>query len=176
MDGPRITQTLYKKPYAALEPSRPELSQDGRTILITGGNDGIGYAAALAFGQADASRVIIAGRRPEATRAAAGALEAQLQGGNTSFVGATCDIIERGQVEQLWAGLEAEGVAVDVLVLNATGISAQQSILERGAEGIWQDLDINVRAQLDLTERFYQQNRATSSAGTATGRVRHLCV
>ncbi|KAL9565108.1 hypothetical protein ACKAV7_010753 [Fusarium commune] len=39
-------KTLHKKPYHAIYPTRPELSQEGRTILITGGNSGIVLSAA----------------------------------------------------------------------------------------------------------------------------------
>ncbi|KAG7410597.1 hypothetical protein Forpe1208_v010670 [Fusarium oxysporum f. sp. rapae] len=42
-------KTLHKKPYHAIYPTRPELSQEGRTILITGGNSGIGFPIARSF-------------------------------------------------------------------------------------------------------------------------------
>ncbi|KAH6660565.1 short chain dehydrogenase [Truncatella angustata] len=167
-----LTKVSHTKPYAALSPLHREVSQAGRTVLITGGNGGIGYAAAFAFGQAGAPRVIITGRRADATAAAAKALEKQLiidgnSGGissNTEFVGVTCDISKPEEVERLWADLKADGVYVDVLVLNAAGISARQSIFERGTDGIWTDYNVNVRAQLQTTERFYKQETGPSAA------------
>ncbi|KAK6072506.1 short chain dehydrogenase [Seiridium cupressi] len=164
MSSSSPTRTTYSNPYAALSPLRPEVSQAGRTVLITGGNSGIGYAAARAFCQAGASRVIITGRRAEATREAAATLESQLANPNTKFVGVTCDMAKADAVERLWAALAAEGKFVDVLVLNATGIAGPGRILERGTEKIWTDYDINVRAQLRTTEYFYKQ-KSTSATG-----------
>ncbi|KAK9417875.1 hypothetical protein SUNI508_01632 [Seiridium unicorne] len=164
MSSSSPTRTTYSKPYAALSPLRPEVSQAGRTVLITGGNSGIGYAAARAFGQAGASRVIITGRRAEATREAAATLGSRLVNPNTKFVGVTCDMAKADMVERLWADLAAEGTFVDVLVLNATGIAGPGRILERGTEKIWTDYDINVRTQLRMTEYFYKQ-KSTSATG-----------
>jgi glycerate-2-kinase len=57
--------TLYqyhKKPYQAIDPSLPALQQTGRTVIVTGGNSGIGYAIARSFVKANAARVVILGR------------------------------------------------------------------------------------------------------------------
>ncbi|KAI0125759.1 hypothetical protein BJ170DRAFT_632400 [Xylariales sp. AK1849] len=158
--GPDFTKTFHKKPYDAISPLRPELSQAGRTVLITGGNDGIGYAAAQAFGRAGAAKVIIVGRRTEVNKAAASRLEQSLtekHSSTTRVIGATCDISKHSAIERLWRELDSEGTGVDVLVLNATGVSAKKPILERGTDGIWEDYNINVRAQLDMVERFQKQ-------------------
>ena len=51
-------------------------SQDGKTILITGGNSGIGYYAALALAKAGA-QVVIAGRNPDKIEQAIKSIEAE---------------------------------------------------------------------------------------------------
>ncbi|KAI0458786.1 hypothetical protein F5B21DRAFT_459427 [Xylaria acuta] len=51
----------------------------------------------------------------------------------------------------------ADGVVVDVLVLNAAGFAPQKPLLDVGTEGVWQTYDMNVRAQMQMTERFYKQ-------------------
>ena len=40
-----ITNTTYRTPYPVVNPSRPELSQKGKTVLITKGSTGIGFAS-----------------------------------------------------------------------------------------------------------------------------------
>ncbi|KAK6189599.1 hypothetical protein LQW54_013103 [Pestalotiopsis sp. IQ-011] len=168
LQSPDFIKTTHKKPYEAISPTRPEVSQAGRTVLVTGGNSGIGYAAAQAFGRAGASRVIITGRRPAATAEAAAALSSS---GTTEFVGTTCDMAKPDAIDGLWADLAGRGAVVDVLVLNAARISESEGILERGVEAVWADYDVNLRAQLHMAEKFYKQQKP---APAAAGRPKFL--
>jgi NAD(P)-dependent dehydrogenase (short-subunit alcohol dehydrogenase family) len=151
----KLTDPFHRAPYPAIAPSRPELTQAGKTILVTGGNAGIGYAIAKAFAQASAANVIILGRSAERTKDAA----AQLASVNphTKITGLTCDVSSAEAVTELWGTLDKDQIVVDVLVLNAVKISAQKPLLEAGTDDIWKDFDMNVRAQLQMTERFYKQ-------------------
>lgn len=150
-----LTDPFHKSPYAAISPLRPELNQNEKTILITGGNSGIGYAIASAFAQASAHKVIVTGRRAEATKTAASEIAAENV--NVEVIGISCDMSDARAVDEMWGSLEKQGISVDVLVLNAVGVPSKKPILEDGTEAVWQALDINVRAQLQMTERFYKQ-------------------
>src|SRR2546423_6488225 len=58
--------------YSAIDPSRPELSAKGKTIVVSGGGTGVGAAIVRAFAAAGASQIAIFGRRLnvlEATKA-----------------------------------------------------------------------------------------------------------
>ncbi|ROT37791.1 NAD(P)-binding protein [Sodiomyces alkalinus F11] len=152
-------QKYHKAPYPAIDPKRPELSQAGKTVLITGGNTGIGFAIARAFTAASAKRVILTGRRPDVVRDSAAQLarEAEQLGSPTVADGRVCDVSSLEASGKLWADLQAEGIVVDVLVLNAAAMGAQKSILENGRDGVWQDFLVNVRTPLDFAERLYKQ-------------------
>lgn len=50
-DGSTFTKTIHKTTYPTIDPARPELSQAGRTVVITGGSAGIGFAIAQGFAQ-----------------------------------------------------------------------------------------------------------------------------
>ncbi|KAI1377567.1 NAD(P)-binding protein [Hypoxylon crocopeplum] len=158
MDLPlqKLTPTYHREPYAAISPLRPELSQAGKTVLITGGGGGIGYATARAFVAAHAKKIIIVGRRAEVIARAASTLakEADPQ---TQVVGWACDVGNRGAVGELWGRVAGEKEVVDVLVLNAANLPPHESVLEIGTERVWTTYDFNVRAQMDMAERFYKQ-------------------
>lgn len=159
MSLPSLKQ-YHRKPYEAISPSRPELSQAGRTVLVTGGNSGIGYAIARNFIKAGAKRVIILGRRPDVVKAAAKKLaqEANDSGSSTVADGRICDIASLESTEALWSGLQKDGIYVDVLVLNAAAAGRVAPILESGLKNVWADYETNVRSSLDFAERFYKQN------------------
>jgi NAD(P)-dependent dehydrogenase (short-subunit alcohol dehydrogenase family) len=57
-----FTETYHNKPYAAINPKRPEISAKGKFVIITGGATGIGKAIAVAFAQVDADIIAILGR------------------------------------------------------------------------------------------------------------------
>ncbi|EFQ34769.1 short chain dehydrogenase [Colletotrichum graminicola] len=153
--GMNFTKTIHRKPYSAILPSRSELSQKGRTILITGGSAGIGFAIAQSFAQAGAKRVIILGRRQNLVDEAVSKLEKEYQG--VQFSGFPSDVNDLGDNEKLWKGFEEDGTVIDVLVLNAAKIANDGSILALGRDYVWDSFTMNVRSLLDLSERFYNQ-------------------
>lgn len=152
-------QINHSEPYATISPSRPELSQKERTVLITGGNSGIGFAIAKGFIKAIAKQVIIIGRRADITDAAVEDLsrEATALKSPTKVIGRVCDISNLRSVEELWQYFTNEGIVIDILVLNATAGGAVAPILQSGRDAAWADFETNVRSALDLTERFYKQ-------------------
>ncbi|KAH8157885.1 hypothetical protein CIB48_g10362 [Xylaria polymorpha] len=153
-----LTDQVYRTSYAAISPSRPELSQAGKTVVITGGNSGIGYGIGQGFIKASPARVIILARRADVVASAAQKLTAEAGGDfRGEIAGQVCDIGDAAAVDALWEKFHADGVVVDVLVLNAAAFAPSKPLLDVGTEGIWQAYDTNVRAQMHMTERFYKQ-------------------
>lgn len=152
-------QTLHKKPYPAISPTRPELSQEGRTILITGGNSGIGFSIARAFVAAKAKRVIVVARRADSVKFAVARLAEEAEKINSPTVseGLVCDVVDLDSTASLWSGLEDVGVYIDTLVLNAASLGNPQPLLQGGRDEVWQDFVTNVRSYIDWAERFYKQ-------------------
>ncbi|KAL6906983.1 hypothetical protein GGI43DRAFT_248811 [Trichoderma evansii] len=158
MSLPSLKQ-YHRGPYAAISPSRPELSQAGKTIVVTGGNSGIGFAIARGFIQASAKHVIILGRRQDVVKSAAEKLskEADSFGSSTAVEGKVCDIASLESTEKFWEDLQSNGIFVDVLVLNAAAGGKATPILKNGLRNVWADYEANVRSTLDFTERFHKQ-------------------
>ncbi|KAF5641737.1 peroxisomal short-chain alcohol dehydrogenase [Fusarium tjaetaba] len=163
MSLPTLNQ-YHKKPYQAIDPSLPALQQTGRTVIVTGGNSGIGYAIARSFVKANAARVIILGRRKDVVASAAAKLqdEGYQFGSGTDVQGRTCDVSDLKSTEHLWKALDLEDIFVDVLVSSAASYGAIETILDGGLAKVWGDFESNVRSTLDMTERFYKQRKAAT--------------
>jgi NAD(P)-dependent dehydrogenase (short-subunit alcohol dehydrogenase family) len=116
-------------------------SLDGKTALVTGGNQGLGKAFALGLAQAGA-RVAISGRRPEANSAAV----AEAKKAGFDLVAITADITDDSQVSAMTdQAMSAFDGHLDILVNNA-GICYHADAFEV-TDQQWADVfDLNVRA------------------------------
>lgn len=116
---PSPTKTFHTTAYPSLSPTRPELSQKGKTVLITGGGTGIGAGIAHAFAEAGASRIALLGRREQPLLDTKASIEKQYPGVQV-FTQST----DGTKVDQVNAAFEAfvpldSGKKIDVVVSNA---------------------------------------------------------
>ncbi|KAM0552423.1 hypothetical protein ACHAPJ_007984 [Fusarium lateritium] len=159
MAAPRLVPTIHKGSYPSLLPSRPEMSQTGRTILITGGSAGIGLAIARAYAAASASRVILTGRRSETLQDAT--LELTQAFPKVDVIPHVCDVADTKESSKLWSSLSEEGISVDVLVLNAAKFGDQpQPLLEGDLESTWSLYETNVKSLLNFAQQLHKQQRS----------------
>ena len=108
---------------------------------------------------AGASKVIVLGRRPDVLQESVSRLSRANH--ETAVAGRASDISVRAEARQLWDDLEKERTTVDILVLNAVGFPEAKTILEQGADRLWEDFENNVHAPLYHVERFYKQPQHT---------------
>lgn len=158
---PKVVPRVYKRPYPAISPFRSELNQDGKTILIAGAAEGVGFFIARAFAQASALRVIIVDIRQGPLLAAASKIREEIKeiSPKTVIDARFCDVANLDEAGALWSNLRKEGITVDVLVLSAARYGPGEPILSSGLDMIWSSFTTNVRAVLDHTERFYKQEK-----------------
>ncbi|KAK4224470.1 hypothetical protein QBC38DRAFT_458237 [Podospora fimiseda] len=152
-------KTIHRRPYPAISPLKPENSQAGRTVLITGGAGGIGFAEAKAFIQAGAAHVIVTSRREGFLKDGVARLEAEAQtlGGKTKISGYASDAGSIEEAKKLWNGFKESGIDIDVLVLNATVGGVSGPLINHDVEQIWKVYEINVLALLSYTKLFHEQ-------------------
>ncbi len=94
-------------------------TMEDKTCLITGGSDGIGYAAALELARMGAT-VVIAGRNAEKTEAAAASIRREAGNPSVSFL--LADLSSQREVRRLAVEVREQLPRLDVLLNNAGAI------------------------------------------------------
>jgi 3-oxoacyl-(acyl-carrier-protein) reductase len=107
-----------------------------RSVLVTGGNRGIGLAIAQAFA-AQGDKVAITHRGSAVP---------------DGLFGVKCDITDAEQVDQAFAEVEAHQGAVEVLVSNA-GITDDTLLMRMSEEQFTRVLDANLTGAFRVTKR-----------------------
>ena len=175
----------------------------GKTIIVTGGNSGIGEAIVLAAAAEGANIVIDYVVHPEATAS----LIARIEAAGGKAVGIEADISNVADLRTLVQTAADTFGGLDILINNA-GIETRTSVLETSEEQYQKVLDINLKSAFFGTQlaakQFIAQGRGgvivnissvhedwpmpgntaycvakggmrmlTRTAGVATGQVRH---
>lgn len=166
-------QNYHKKPYEAISPSRHELRQTDRTVLVTGGSSGIGLAIAQGYLAAGAALVIVLGRRLEVLQSAIAGLsqEVRTNAYPGRAEGLVCDVYDLASIDKLWQAISARQILVGTLVLNASAYGATETILYSVIDKVWSAFEADVRGPLAMTDHFYKQP-ARAIANHATRLVR----
>ncbi|MFC0032465.1 3-oxoacyl-ACP reductase FabG [Micromonospora chaiyaphumensis] len=107
-----------------------------RTVLVTGGNRGIGLAIAQAFAK-QGDRVAVTHRSGEAP---------------AGLFGVKCDVTDAESVDAAFAAVEAEFGPVEVLVANA-GITDDTLLLRMSEEQFTRVLDTNLTGAFRCAKR-----------------------
>lgn len=109
----------------------------GKTVLVTGGSTGIGYASARSFLQRGAKRVYITGRDEAKLKQAA-----QQLGDNVRAV--VADAADLSQIAHLKERIEADDHQLDVIVANA-GVAHYNALGTTGEAEYAAIFDVNVK-------------------------------
>ncbi|KAI9148753.1 Dehydrogenase/reductase SDR family member [Paramyrothecium foliicola] len=158
-----LTKRIHNRVYDAILPTRPQLSQTGKTVLITGGTGGIAYAIARNFGVANAHNVIITGRTKDNLDSAVEGLAKEVKAINatsqTKFDGRVCQISEPASIDALFHGLSRDGIYVDVLILSAAQV-VPGKLTDQTWQGVWDQFIVNVRSIHHFRDLFEGQGPA----------------
>jgi NAD(P)-dependent dehydrogenase (short-subunit alcohol dehydrogenase family) len=135
----------------------------GRTVVITGGNSGVGYFTGEQLARAGA-RVVLACRDPERAEAAVSAIRRRVPGARVEA--APLDVTDRRSVDAAAAALLDRG-RIDALVLNAGLVHAPR---ERRTDAYGNELVLatNVLGHFRLVARALPVLEATEGARIVT--------
>lgn len=136
------------------------MTQDliGKVILVTGGTDGIGKAAAMNFAKRGASLTIVGRNRDKAAQVLAELKDAS---GNRNIDLLICDLSHLADVKRAAEDFKAKHDRLDVLVNNA-GASFKAPTM--GPDGFELTFALNHLAYFQLTSSLLDLIRATPGA------------
>ncbi|KAJ4483557.1 short-chain dehydrogenase/reductase [Lentinula aciculospora] len=153
-----LTSTYHRDTYPTISPTRPSLSQAGKAVLITGGGSGIGFEIARSFAKANASKVIIIGRRSAVLDDATEKLREEFKGSPTEFIARQGDIGDDASITSVWDFLHSQSILVHVLVLNAASLFPMgPDTLKMDKRELMESFDINVGGNFSMTVKFVNQ-------------------
>ncbi|KAF5552846.1 short-chain alcohol dehydrogenase/reductase [Fusarium mexicanum] len=160
-NGSNLISKVHRESYEAISPTRPELSQAGRTVLVAGASTGIGFSIAESFAAASATRLIITGRRKNALDKAADKIKTKYS--NVEVIPIINDFADENATQEFWSKLAEDGIFVDVLVLSAAKMWLPNTILGLGYETFKDGLGVNLIAPYLWTSLFHKQREIDPS-------------
>ena len=113
----KLTRKFHHSPYPTISPTRPELSTTGKTVCITGGGSGIGFACAEAFAQSGAKNIIITSRTAKVLSDAGQALSSKYP--KSRFYAFTTDVSKASDVEATFKKVKDNIAPIDIFIANA---------------------------------------------------------
>jgi NAD(P)-dependent dehydrogenase (short-subunit alcohol dehydrogenase family) len=130
----------------------------GKTVLVTGANQGIGKATAIALAEQGAN-VVILSRNPEKGRAALNDVQAASRGGKAELL--VADFASLADVRRAAAEFRASHKRLDVLVNNAGLIVPERHLT---LDGIEETFGVNHLAPFLLTNELLDLLKASAPA------------
>lgn len=147
-----FTKSWHTKPYAYISPTRPELSADGKNVLITGGGTGIGNAVGVAFAQAGAKSVSIIGRRLDKLESGAANISAVSK--KVEVLYKVADLLNRSQVDAAFRAIVEKVGKIDIFVSNAGYAAPPGQIVDSSTASLASGFEINVLGALNSVQAF----------------------
>jgi short-subunit dehydrogenase len=160
-NGSNLITKVHRESYETISPTRPELSQAGRTVLVAGASTGIGFSIAESFAAASATRLIITGRRQDTLGKAAEKIKTKYP--NVEVIPINNDFANENATREFWKKLADDGIFVDVLVLSAAKMWLPNTILGLGYDIFKDGLGVNLIAPYLWTNLFYKQREIDPS-------------
>ena len=133
---------------------------EGKTVIVTGGNSGIGAAIALAAGREGAHVVIDYVADPKATEQ----LDDRITRAGSEAIGVQADVSKVADLQRLFDAALAEYGRVDVMVNNA-GIETRTSLLETTEADYDKVMAVNMKSAFFGSQLAAKQFIAQGSAG-----------
>jgi NAD(P)-dependent dehydrogenase (short-subunit alcohol dehydrogenase family) len=172
---PSPASKFHRSSYPSIDPTRPELSLAGKSVVITGGGSGIGLAISQALALAGTSNLAIIGRRPDVLAEAKAAIH-DLVGSRTRVLTVSADVADKDQVERAFAQIQADfgGKPLDILVNNAGHFNGLRPLGEETVDEWTTTFNINIKGVYLVATTFIRHARADATLINISSGLVHL--
>jgi NAD(P)-dependent dehydrogenase (short-subunit alcohol dehydrogenase family) len=157
----QLTKQIRRDVYPLIEPTQPELSAKGKTVLITGATGGIGKVIAESWAAAGASGIVLTGRKADLLDELATRIRG-LASADTKVLAKAADITNEASVKELYAAAKEAVGKVDVLV-NSAGSLNGGPVCAVDAAAFFTDFQVNVLGMYLVTQHFIAQAEASGT-------------
>ncbi|KAK3685193.1 hypothetical protein B0T22DRAFT_442385 [Podospora appendiculata] len=155
MISPTPITPYHTKAYPAIDPTRPELSSKGKSVLITGGGSGIGAEVAIAFAKSGAAHIGLVGRRANRLEQVKASIEADYPGVQVHALPADlADGASTTAAVKAFAAAVGPGNKIDVLVANAGYLNTSVPLDDLTETDFWTSFEVNVKGAFNLLRAF----------------------
>ena len=141
--GYNFTQTLHNDIYASIDPSKSDLSQPEKVVLVTGSGRGLGRAIALRFAECGVACIVLCAR----TALELDEVEQSINNINTHV--RVCkyavDVSDEPAVLAVAQAVRDQEGRLDVLVNNAGILDKYATITDGDSELYMKTLDVNIK-------------------------------
>jgi NAD(P)-dependent dehydrogenase (short-subunit alcohol dehydrogenase family) len=166
MSIPTFTSTFHKTAYPRIDPSNPSLSCKGKTVVVTGGGQGIGQAIARAFVTAGAN-VFIIGRNESSLRETSLQLS-ELVNPTTPEAAASvgyqvADVVDQTAVKSAFAAAFDKFGKFDILVNNAGYVDSMEPISSANLQDAWKVYEVNVKGGMVVLQSFLEHANSNAT-------------
>ncbi|KAL5333738.1 hypothetical protein BJX70DRAFT_47862 [Aspergillus crustosus] len=159
-----FTKNAYRDLYPAIDPTRPELSQAGKVIVITGASRGLGQGFAIAFARANAAAIAILGRSAEGLAETERRISEVNQ--QTKVLSLVVDVTDEAGVNSAFQEIKSQLGTPHVLINNA-GVFVLENLAESKMDTFWGTIEINLKGAILTTKAFLSTTGPSPAANTS---------
>ncbi|GKZ32056.1 hypothetical protein AbraIFM66950_001165 [Aspergillus brasiliensis] len=147
-----ITQKYYRDVYPTIDPSRPELSQKDKVIIVTGAGKGIGRAIARAHAQAGVKGLVLVTQSAQSGEETKAILQAEFP--SVEVLALPTDITDEKAIAQTFETIKNHFGTAHTLINNAGVFASTAPIAQSDSSNWWKDFEVNVRGTYLVTAAY----------------------
>ncbi|GES66728.1 hypothetical protein ATEIFO6365_0016002100 [Aspergillus terreus] len=151
-----FTRKTYRDVYPAIDPTRPELSQAGKVVVITGASlesvNWIRQGFAASFARAKAEAIVLIAR--DASKLAETKQLIKEINPATKVLSLAVDVVDEPGIKDAFRQIVERLGTPHVLINNAGVTGALKSIFDEDIDSWWRTREINIRGTMIVTKAF----------------------